>query len=73
MMFVESLLPLRPLSPDPLREAPWEWDAESLLPLLLDSPDPLLGVELAVMIVVVLDSRLCHSLATSDRKSEMAV
>ena len=72
-MVVESRLPLLPLSPEPLLEAPCECDTESRLPLLLDSPLPLLGDVLAVIIVGVLDSRRCHSLATSDLKSEMAV
>jgi hypothetical protein len=76
IIVVESRLPLRPLSPEPLLEAPCECETESRLPLLLDSPLPLLGEVLAVTIVVVVvvfDSRRCHNLATSDLKSEMAV
>lgn len=55
----ESLLPLLPLSPDPLLEAPWECVVESLLPLLPDSPEPrreptAVGV---ITVVVVWESR----------------
>lgn len=66
---LESLLPLRPLSPLPLLDVPYECDVESLLPLLLDSPLPL-RFEFGLKTVVVVS--LLHSFATSDRKSDNA-